>query len=175
MRARPTRPTRPTKPPPPAPEASRPAGIVRRGARLLLTLILALITYVSLSDRVGLWWGRESNSKTSSLPQSVQDVLAVRPHLHDADVHLVLWLCAGVAAVLATTAWRYRAVLLAALVAYGGLLELAQFLTKTRTAQWGDFLGDAIGIVAGAAPTSAVLAVLARHRRAGLHAAHGQG
>jgi len=167
----------PTRPQPPAPEASRPARLgrlVHRGSRVLLALILALITYVSLSDRVGLWWGRESNSKTSSLPRSVQDVLAVRPHLHDADVHLVLWLCAGVVAVLATTAWRYRAVLLVALVAYGGLLELAQFLTKTRTAQWGDFLGDAIGIVAGAAPTSAVLVVLARHRRAGPPAAQGQ-
>ena len=43
---------------------------------------------------------------------------------------------------------RAGAVLLA-LLAYGGLIEILQFLTPYRLAEWGDLLADALGLVLG--------------------------
>jgi VanZ family protein len=56
-------------------------------------------------------------------------------------------------AVLAVLAiWSYRtrvAVMLTGLLVYGGLIELLQGLTPYRSAEWGDWLADAVGLALG--------------------------
>jgi VanZ family protein len=39
--------------------------------------------------------------------------------------------------------------LLTGLLCFGGLIEIAQSFTPTRSAEWGDLLADAVGIAAG--------------------------
>ena len=48
------------------------------------------------------------------------------------------------------SARRTRTVLLCALLAYGGSIEIAQLFVPGRSAEWGDLLADAIGIACGA-------------------------
>lgn len=112
-------------------------------------LVVGLVTnaYVALSSNVAIWWAKESTSKTSTLPVPVQDVLNARPQTSEADVHVVLWFVAGIAAMFAVRSLRSRAILLGLLVACSGILELAQNLTANRTAQWSDFAGNAFGVV----------------------------
>ena len=116
----------------------------------VLAVCLAANTYIALSGGVAGWWATESNSKSSSLPGPVQEVLSVRPATSEADVHVLLWFLAGLAAVFAVRTWRSRGVLIAALVAYSGLLEVAQTLTPSRTAQWTDFASNVVGIMSAA-------------------------
>jgi len=53
-------------------------------------------------------------------------------------------------AMLACRAWPQRIVAsMAALLAYGGLIELLQSLTSYRSAEWGDWLADALGLLLG--------------------------
>ena len=53
-------------------------------------------------------------------------------------------------AMLASRAWPARpGGALAALLAYGGLIELVQSLTGYRSAEWADWLADAIGLLLG--------------------------
>jgi len=70
-------------------------------------------------------------------------------------------------ALCATLGWRtprwLRLTLLAALLAFGGLIELLQQLVPNRTAEWGDLGADAIGIAIGLLVAS-VLLRLARAR-----------
>jgi VanZ family protein len=54
--------------------------------------------------------------------------------------------------------WPRRAwwVLAAALLAYGGAIEIAQSLLPPRTAEWGDLLADGVGIALGLAAARAL-------------------
>ena len=48
--------------------------------------------------------------------------------------------------------WAYprrSAMLLAGLLAYGGLIEILQSLTPSRVAEWPDLLADALGLLMG--------------------------
>jgi VanZ family protein len=48
--------------------------------------------------------------------------------------------------------WAYgsrTSTVMAALLAYGALIEVLQSLTTYRTAEWGDLLADALGITMG--------------------------
>lgn len=45
--------------------------------------------------------------------------------------------------------WRRRALVLCAMVALGGLIELLQLYVPGRSSEWGDLLADAIGVGAG--------------------------
>ena len=48
--------------------------------------------------------------------------------------------------------WSYRGSIAGALLgllAYGGMIELLQALTPYHTAEWGDWLADAVGLVIG--------------------------
>lgn len=53
-------------------------------------------------------------------------------------------------AMLACRAWPARiAAALAALLAYGGLIEILQSFTGYRSAEWADWLADALGLLLG--------------------------
>jgi VanZ family protein len=52
---------------------------------------------------------------------------------------------------------RTRLLLLCGLLAYGGSIELLQTLVPNRSAEWGDLLADAVGIVFGAVVAALVL------------------
>lgn len=149
----------------PLPSAS--GAVAENSGRLiwwpLLAACLATNTYVALSGSVSVWWATETTPKTSSLPSAIQQVLSARPQTSEADVHVVLWFLAGIAAMFAVRTWRSRAILLGGLVAYSGLLEIAQSLTPIRTAQWTDFAGNAVGILVAAAVVG--LAGMLRARR----------
>ena len=45
---------------------------------------------------------------------------------------------------------RAPKLVLIALLAYGGMIELVQMLVPDRFAEWGDFLANAVGIACGA-------------------------
>lgn len=129
----------------------------------MLAACLVANTYIALSGGVAAWWATETSSKSSSLPGPVQDVLSVRPATSEADVHVLLWFLAGLAAMFAVRTWRSRWLILGALLAYSGLLEVAQALTPSRTAQWTDFASNVVGIMAAALVV--LVTDLARSRR----------
>ena len=47
------------------------------------------------------------------------------------------------------TSWRWRAMGLGGLLAYGASIEVLQRLTPTRQGEWADLLADALGIALG--------------------------
>ena len=114
----------------------------------LLAACLVANAYIALSTSVAVWWAKETTSRTSTLPAPVKDALSVRPQTSEADVHVVLWFAAGVAAMFAVRSKRFRVILLCLLVVYSGVLELAQTFIANRTAQWSDFVGNAFGLLA---------------------------
>jgi VanZ family protein len=65
--------------------------------------------------------------------------------------HTLAFAALGFCAVMAQRGGSRRqlALVLAALLAYGGLIELVQLFVPNREAEWGDWLGDAIGIGIG--------------------------
>jgi VanZ family protein len=52
----------------------------------------------------------------------------------------------------------------AALLAFGGLIEIAQLFVPGRSSEWGDWLGDALGIAGGAVLALAMLRAAASTR-----------
>ena len=125
-------------------------------------VVLVANTTVSLSSSVTEWWAVQSTPGRSSLPTAADRVLRARSNASNADVHLVLWFVAALALVLAMRAdnWRRLAAAAAALWAYTGLLEFAQLWVPTRTSQWVDLAGNAVGIVAGLAVGCGALAAV---------------
>lgn len=72
----------------------------------------------------------------------------------------------GVLAVLGLRAWPRRALRVAlGLMALGALIEGLQSLTTYRTAEWGDWLADALGLLLGAALLALATRVVRRLRR----------
>lgn len=68
-------------------------------------------------------------------------------------------------AVLACQAWPNRIpAALAALLVYGGLIEVLQSLTGYRFAEWGDLLADALGLLLGWGVLRTVQSMRARRR-----------
>ena len=53
-----------------------------------------------------------------------------------------------------------RLLLLCALLAFGGLIEVLQMFVPGRSSAWGDLLGDSIGIACGAVIAARVLRAL---------------
>lgn len=45
----------------------------------------------------------------------------------------------------------FRLLVMVALLGFGGLIEIAQSFTPTRSAEWGDLLADSVGMAAGTA------------------------
>ena len=59
-----------------------------------------------------------------------------------------------------------RFFLLAALVAFGGLIEVLQMFVPSRSSEWGDLIADSIGVACGAviaANVSRMVSSLSRH------------
>ena len=140
---------------------------------LPFVVVVVAITVVSLSSSVTQWWDVQSAPGTSSLPDAADQVLGARPDSSDADVHTVLWFGAALALVWAMRGhgWRRLMAAAAALWVYTGVLEVAQRWVPSRTAQWVDLAGNALGVVAGLAVGSAAIAgwrrVSGRAQRAG--------
>ncbi len=112
--------------------------LVVAGAALVVNVI------ASMSPAVARWWGGLGN--TTGLPAPVDAFLEWRSGLSEADTHVVMWFVAGLAVVL-TARHRGRRVQLAALLlAATAVIEFAQAAFTTRSAQWGDFVGGAIGL-----------------------------
>jgi VanZ family protein len=57
-----------------------------------------------------------------------------------------------------------RTLLLCGLFAFGGLIEILQFFVPGRSSEWGDLLGDAIGIALGAVAAKVVLHIASTQR-----------
>jgi VanZ family protein len=73
----------------------------------------------------------------------------------------------GVLAVLGLRAWPRRPMRVAlGLMVFGALIEGLQALTTDRTAEWGDWLADVLGLLLGAALLALATRVvgLSRHR-----------
>jgi VanZ family protein len=81
--------------------------------------------------------------------------------------HILAFTALGFSACLGCTGER-RACLrwAAALLAFGGLIEILQLFVPGRSSEWGDLLGDALGIACGGLLAFAVLraAVVPRRR-----------
>lgn len=78
-------------------------------------------------------------------------LLPLGPHVTgtgwDKSNHLLAF---ALLAMLACRAWPERIVMaLAALLAYGGLIEVLQSFTGYRSAEWADWLADALGLLMG--------------------------
>ena len=134
---------------------------------VVLVVVAAAITVISLSSSVTQWWDVQSTPATSSLPTAVDPVLRARPDSANADVHLVLWFVAALALVWAMRpdGWRRLAVGAGVLWAYSGLLEVAQRSVPERTSQWIDLVGNGIGIAAGVAVGCAAVRISVQLRR----------
>lgn len=83
------------------------------------------------------------------------------PDLHlgwDKLNHTVAFAALGFCAALGWPAPRWaRLAVLAALLAFGGMIELVQHFVPNRSAEWGDLLADAIGIGLGVLLATALL------------------
>lgn len=67
----------------------------------------------------------------------------------------------GTLGFLGIRSWPKRAVMvLAALLAYGGLIEILQSLTPYRSAEWADLLADGVGLLLGLGMARMSLSIL---------------
>ena len=91
-------------------------------------------------------------------------MLQARSNSSNADVHAVLWFVAALALVWAMRfdGWRRLRAASVALWVYTGLLEIGQRWVPTRTSQWIDLIGNALGIIAGLAVGCGALVVVRR-------------
>jgi VanZ family protein len=93
--------------------------------------------------------------------------LTPRPPLADTGADKINHLLAFTA--LSITAWfgfpGARRVAMATLLAYGGLIELAQSFTPSRSAEWGDVAADAVGIALGSLLAGGAELIRGRQRR----------
>jgi len=72
--------------------------------------------------------------------------------------HLAAFMALALAAWLGFPASRStRLVVLCALLAFGGLIEVLQSFVPGRSSEWGDLLADAVGIASGAIVAAALL------------------
>ncbi len=128
-----------------------------RGARtaglVLWCGVVAALTAAMWSDRMSAWWGDQSSGDAppavpAPLQPAVSTVLDARPSTSEADVHVLLW--GGVAVllmvVLRGAGLRARLLALGGLFGYSVLVEALQPVASSRSASWGDVVGNAIGI-----------------------------
>jgi len=107
-----------------------------RAWRVLLMLLIVVVSYLALAPKpptgVDLGWDKLN--------------------------HMMAFTALAFAASLGYPApMRVRVLSLAGLLAFGGLIEILQLYVPGRSAEWGDLLADAIGIVLGVATAAAVL------------------
>lgn len=121
-----------------------PAG--RRTWLRIMMLLLGANIFLLLSPRVALWWDKETQPDNPSPPAVLRWFFRVRPNTGEADVHVVLWFVAAFAAALTVRSWRSRRLVLLAVWLFSAAIEVVQSFTPHRTAQWGDLLGNAIGV-----------------------------
>ena len=117
-----------------------------------------------MSARIAVWWG-DAGQGGSWAPQPLLWLLAHRPQAGEADVHVVMWFTVACAAALAVRSFRNRLVALGLSWLFSALVELAQAAFTTRSAQWGDFMGNTVGVA-----IAAVVVLVASKRRATSHA-----
>ena len=89
----------------------------------------------------------------ASLALLVLSLMPPAPHMPstgwDKSNHMLGF---AVLAVLGHAAWPGRTwIVLAGLLAYGGLIEVLQSFTPDRFAEWGDLLADGVGLLIGKA------------------------
>lgn len=124
--------------------------LTRRGA-LVTVAVVALNVAVSMSAGVARWWGAFAKAdRHGDLPEPVQHYLVWRRALREADTHVAMWLVAGMAVVIAAPRRSARLAGLAGLFVLSGAIEVAQWAFTTRSAQWGDLIGGAIGLALAA-------------------------
>lgn len=154
-----------TPPPGAQPLSTNPLAPRRAGlpAALLLALTSALAGHVQHARMARAW------QAALVLLLAVVLVLALAPAPPqqvnlgwDKLNHLAAFLTLACVACLALARARWQIAL--GLLAYGGLIELLQSLTATRTAEWADLLADGVGISLGLGMVA--LAALATGRAA---------
>lgn len=128
-----------------------------------LVVVTVVNTVMSLSSEVGRW-ASEADPATTRLPSLADPILSSRPDVADADIHVILWCLTGVALAwaLRCATWRRLAAGACAVFSYSAVVELAQHLTTSRSAQWIDVAGNAVGVIVGAVAMRG--AIIVRHR-----------
>ena len=121
------------------------------------------IAVVSFSTRIAVWWGRIGQGHSSALPQPLRQLLADRPHLGEADVHAAMWCAVAVVVGVMARTWRARGAAWLAVWSAGAAVEVCQAVFTARSAEWGDVVGNSIGIAL------AVVVVAAAHPRRAAH------
>jgi hypothetical protein len=117
--------------------------------RLTAVVAVAANTWLTLSDAVVRWLQRGDDAPSEAwLPQWVIALIQSRPDLGDADVHAAMW---GIATLLVLLALRDRPrIYFGALGVWlwSVLVEILQpLVTSTRAFQWGDLLGNTVGVL----------------------------
>jgi hypothetical protein len=130
----------------------------------LLTATVVGVSIVSLSARIAVWWGAVGHGG-SWAPQPLMWLLAHRPDAGEADVHVVMWFAVACAAAMAVRSVRHRVFALGLVWLFGALVEVAQAAFSTRSAQWGDLVGNTVGV----AVAMAVVFVASKRRADGRH------
>ena len=69
----------------------------------------------------------------------------------EADVHVVMWFLVASLGAWAVRTLRQRAGVLAAAWVAGALVEVAQAVFTTRSAEWTDLAGNTVGVLAASA------------------------
>jgi len=111
------------------------------GWRVLLSLLVVFIGWLALTPRpppqIDFGWDKLNHVLAFS-------ALAFSAGLGWAGERRACWLASAV------------------LVAYGGLIEILQLWVPGRTSEWGDLLGDTVGVACGMALALGWLRLLAR-------------
>ncbi len=115
-----------------------------RGWSVLLTVLIVLVSWLALTPRpppeITFGWDKLN--------------------------HMLAFTALGFSACMACAGERQACLRRSvALLAFGGLIEILQLFVPGRSCEWGDLLGDALGIACGAYLASVALRAAASARR----------
>lgn len=122
------------------------------GWLVLCIAVVVFNTWASWSSAVVVWFGGGDDDDAGStwVPRFVLWVLNNRPDVGDADIHLIMWLVAGVAttrALYRSPRWGWGVV---GLWGWSLVLEVLQpVVNPVRSREWVDVVGNTVGIALG--------------------------
>ena len=108
--------------------------------------ILTRIEKLTAFCRLVFWLGTAAVTALSLLPQ---DALPPLPDISDKIEHAGAYAMLAVAAGPAWMRFEAHARIAVALIVLGGAIEIAQLWVPGRSAEWGDFAADILGVLAG--------------------------
>lgn len=108
--------------------------------------ILAHIEQLTAFWRLVFWLGTAAVTALSLLPQ---DALPPLPDINDKIEHAGAYVMLALVAGPAWPRFDAHARIAVALIVLGGAIEIAQLWIPGRSAEWGDFAADILGVLAG--------------------------